>query len=79
MLEKEIISAQDKEEFEKKTKKYFVNMYENARTLHVTNNKSCPHSKFAYSFLTFSTMDEVLEFERKNKNATPFRRCGRCF
>ncbi len=79
MLDKDIIIAKGKKEFDKEAKEFFVNMQGNVRTLHKTNYKSCPWSKNAYSFLTFSNIDEVEKYEKNHKNATPFKRCGNCF
>ncbi len=79
MLDKDTLMASGKKEFDQKAKEFFVNMQGNVRTLHKTNNKSCPHSKCAYSFLTFSTIEEVVAYEKKHMDATPFKRCGNCF
>ena len=79
MLDNDIIIAKCQKDFDKEAKELFVNMQGNVRTLHKTNNKSCYYSRFAYSFLTFSNIDEVEMYEKKHKNATPFKRCGNCF
>ena len=79
MLDNDIIIAKSKKEFEQQVKELFVNMQGNVRTLHKTNFKSCQHSKYASSFLTFSNMNEVEAYEKSHKNATPFKKCGNCF
>lgn len=79
MLDKYIITVRGRKDFEKKAKEYFVNMTCAIRTLHKTNNQSCYHSHFAASFITFSSMAEIEDFENTHMDSTPFRRCGNCF
>ena len=79
MLEKDTIQVKGKAEFDRNVKDLFVNMTGNIRTLHKTNYKSCQYSKMSNSFITFSTEEEVEVYEKNNKNATPFRKCGICF
>ena len=79
MLDADIITASHKGFFDEKKKKYHVNMSGNVRTLHITDYKSCPHSKNAFKFIPFESMEEIQEYERVNCNATPFKRCGNCF
>ena len=77
MLEEYILVAHRKKEFDEQVKEYFVNMEKNVRTLHKTGK--CYWANYAYKFITFSSLDEVKEFEKTHRNATPFKRCGNCF
>ena len=79
MLTTDIITVANKAEFDRYTKKYFVNMCKNIRTLHITNNSKCHYSDFAIKFIPFSSLEEVAEYEVAHSDATPFRRCGNCF
>lgn len=79
MLDKDIVSGLRGGEFQSSVGEYFVNMTGYIRTLHKTNCKSCPHSSWAYSFISFNSLKEVEEYEKAHKDATPFRRCGNCF
>ncbi len=79
MLEEFALIAAGKKEFDAQVKNYFVNMTNNTRTLHKTYQRSCPYSKCSYKYITFDTLEEVKEFEKRHLNATPFKRCGNCF
>ena len=57
MLEKDIIIAHGKKEFDENADKYFVNMLGNKRTLHKTNSK-CPHRFF---------IDAVIVLNKNNR------------
>lgn len=77
MLERDIITAHRKQDFDANVKEYFVNMKGNTRTLHKTGG--CYYATYAYKFITFTSMEEVEAYEKTHKNATPFKRCGNCF
>ncbi len=77
MLDKDIIIANNKREFDEKVKSYFVNMEKNIRTLHKT--RGCYWANHASRFITFSSLSEVEQYEKQHKDATPFRKCGNCF
>ena len=79
MLDKDIVVATSKKEFDAATDILFVNMCNNMRTLHKTYNKSCPYSKCASRFIPFSGIEEVEVYERQHKDSTPFKKCGNCF
>lgn len=76
MLDKDIITASGKAEFDKYVKEYYVNMTGNVRTLHKKGCYLCP---LAYSFITFDSKGEVDAYEKMHQNATPFKKCGVCF
>ena len=79
MLEKYIKIAKSGNEFTNQADKYFVNMSNNMRTLHITGCKSCQYSTYAYRFITFSAIQEVENFEKSHMYDTPFRKCRNCF
>ena len=79
MLDEYILEAKNKEEFQSKVSNYFVNMDNNLRTLHITGCKQCQYSNWAFRFISFDTLESVIEFESNHKNYTPFRKCGNCF
>ena len=77
MLNHDTIYVKSKQEFDNKVSNYFVNMTNNARTLHKAYG--CYYAKMAYNFITFDTLEDVAEYEKLYQDATPFRKCGNCF
>lgn len=79
MLDQDIVYVKNKQEFDERVSNYFVNMTNNARTLHKTYNRSCYYSNMANRFISFDALEDVAEYEKIYRNATPFKRCGNCF
>ncbi len=79
MLDEYIETANNTNDFIKHAGVYFANMEKNIRTLHKTGYRSCQYSSFAYQFIPFNSFEEVVAFENKHTDMTPFRRCGNCF
>lgn len=79
MLDEDILIASNGVEFRSKAQEYFVNMTNNARTLHKSCNPKCYPSLFTTKFIAFGSEEEVKAYEVAHKDATPFRRCGNCF
>ncbi len=79
MLDQYIKTARNGKEFMQQSEKYFVNMSNNIRTLHITECISCQYSRYAAQFITFSSMEDVELFEKNHTQDTPFRRCRNCF
>ena len=79
MLDSDIVNAQNKKQFDLKEGQLFVNMNERVRTLHIAYCRSCQYSTYAFKYIPFSSLQEVEEYEKSHKDATPFKRCGNCF
>ncbi|MDE6603718.1 MAG: hypothetical protein K2K90_16550 [Lachnospiraceae bacterium] len=77
MLDYDIVYVKSKQEFDDRVSDYFVNMTNNARTLHKTY--ACHSANMAYRFIAFDTLEDVAEYEKLHRNSTPFKRCGNCF
>ena len=77
MLNADVINVYSKEEFDQNVKALFVNMQNNVRTLHKTGG--CYYATYANQFIPFSSLEEVMQYESKHHDATPFKRCGNCF
>lgn len=61
------------EDFQKHAKKYVINMCKDVRTLHITNTKSCPHSKFLYEYIDANRVEDFKIGEDY------YKKCKRCF
>lgn len=64
MLDYDIIYVKGKQEFDDRVSNYFVNMTNNARTLHKTYG--CYYANMAYGFITFDMLEDVAEYEKLN-------------